>query len=1069
MISDRRIFLSLVLFLVLLVVDSKAVFPQTSGPIFSSRVRDKLLADDGSEHAFFGAAVAIFGDYAIIGARGDDDNGSFSGSAYIFHRSGNSWLQQAKLTASDGAEDDYFGSSVSIYGDYAIIGAPYDNDNGSLSGSAYIFHRSGSTWSQQAKLTASDGAERDYFGSSVSISGDYVIIGASNDDDSGIDSGSAYIFHRSGSTWSQQAKLTASDGAESDFFGGSVAISSDYAIIGARGDDDVGRNSGSAYIFRRSGSSWIEEDKLTAADGSEYDSFALSVAISGDCAIVGAPFKAFTPSTGSAYVFHRTGTNWWQATQLYASDVAIGDYFGCSVSILNDYAIVGASRDADHGFNSGSAYVFRRNSSTWTEETKLTASDGAADDSFGFAVAVFGDHAIVGAYGDADFGNNSGSAYYFSVNYPCVAVNDSANTDEETATNIAVTGNDTDGNGDTLTLSAVDSLSANGAALSINVDGVSVDYDPSAAATLNSLPQGATLNDTFVYTIADGFGDTDSATVTVTVNGINDSPTAVDDRATTDEDTLLTVLAATGLLSNDTDPDTSDTLTVSSSDSESTAGATVSVAADGSFTYDPTTSALLNNLAQGQSIVDTFDYSISDSLGSTSAAKVFITVNGVTDPPTDLTFSSSNTEEHRAQGTLVGLVGAVDPDSSDTHTFTLVAGSGDDDNDKFQIVGNELRSTHIFDSAVDATLSIRVQGNDGYGGTYTRSFTINVVAQPLRPYADAGPDQLVPQASQVTLHGAHSRPRTGAITAYNWVQLDGPLVTLSDATVANPTFLSPATTTTLEFQLTVTDDSTNTAQDICYVNVAQGGLAPHSDAGADQSVANNTATTLDGSASWGWNTVAAYDWRQTVGPTVVLSDTTTDTPELQSPIAYDSGVALAYELTITDDRGHKCTDNCVVNVTTINAAPASLAGDDKQANPGSQVTLDGSASTDIDGPTLTYQWRQLLGIPVTLNDTTIASPQFTAPAIDPFGTALTFELKVKDQSGLISRDEVQVTVTDVPQPPDGGGTVTSGGGGGGGGCTFSHQGQDPTMLLLVLLPFAIIIAKASFRRRALAD
>ena len=1062
MISDRRIFLSMVLWVVLLVVNSKAVFPQTSGPVFSSKGRDKLLANDGAEYAVFGEAVAIFGDYAIIGARGDDDNGSFSGSAYIFHRSGTTWSQQAKLTASDGAEDDCFGSSVSIFGDYAIVGAPYDNDNGNVSGSAYIFHRSGSTWSQQAKLTASDGAESDYFGSSVSISGDYVIIGAKSDDDNGSNSGSAYIFHRSGSSWSQQAKLTASDGAESDLFGGSVAISGDYTIVGARKDDDRGRDSGSAYIFHRSGSSWTEEDKLTAGDGAEYDTFGCSVSISGDFAIVGAAYdEDFGPSTGSAYVFHRTGTSWWQATKLLASDAASGDYFGYSLSIFNDYAIVGASRDDDNGMNSGSAYVFRRNSSTWTEETKLTASDGAREDSLGYSVAIFGDHAIVGAPYDDDFGYSSGSAYYFSVNYPCVAVNDSANTNEDTATNIAVTGNDTDGNGDTLTLSAVDSLSANGAALSINVDGVSVDYDPSAAVTLNSLPQGATLNDTFVYTIADGFGATDSATVTVTISGINDNPTAVDDKATTDEDTLLTVLAATGLLTNDTDPDTSDTLTVSSSDSESTAGATVSVAADGSFTYDPTTSALLNNLAQGQSIVDTFDYSISDNLGSTSAAKVFITVNGVTDPPTDLTFSSSNVEEHRAQGTVVGLLGAVDPDSSDTHTFTLVAGAGDDDNDKFQIVGRELRTGHIFDSAVDATLSIRVMGNDGNGGTYTRVFTIGVVAQPLRPYADAGPDQLVSTASQVTLHGAHSKPRTGAITAYNWVQLDGPIVALSDTTLANPTFLSPATTTTLEFQLTVTDESTNTSQDICYVNVAQGGLAPHSDAGADQSVANNTTTTLDGSASWGWNTVAAYDWRQIVGPTVALSDTTTDHPELQTPVAYESGVALAYELTITDDRGHKCTDNCLVNVTTTNAAPASLAGDDKEANPGTQVTLDGSASTDIDGPTLTFQWRQLLGTPVTLNDTTIAAPQFTAPAIDPFGTPLTFELKVTDASGLQSRDEIQVTITDTPLPPpaDPGTGGAVGGGGGGGGCTFAPKGNDPLLLLLIMLPFSLLVAR----------
>ena len=150
-------------------------------------------------------------------------------------RSGTTWTQQQKLTASDGASEDRFGYSVSLSGDYALIGASFVDDNGSESGSAYVFVRSGTTWTQQQKLTASDGAANDHFGYSVSLSGDCALIGAWGDDDSGSESGSAYVFVRSGTTWTEQQKLTASDGASTDLFGYSVSISGDTAIVGACG------------------------------------------------------------------------------------------------------------------------------------------------------------------------------------------------------------------------------------------------------------------------------------------------------------------------------------------------------------------------------------------------------------------------------------------------------------------------------------------------------------------------------------------------------------------------------------------------------------------------------------------------------------------------------------------------------------------------------------------------------------------------------------------------------------------------------------------------------------------
>ena len=253
-------------------------------------IERKLLASDGAPNDFFGLSVSISGEYVIVGAAEDDDIATGSGSAYIFHRGGLDWGDETKLTASDGATYDHFGASVSISGDYAVVGAPWDDDDGFSSGSAYVFHREGANWVEESKFTASDGVTDDRFGTSVSISGDYVVVGANEDDDNGYNAGSAYIFRHEGADWVEETKLTASDGGAYDNFGTSVSISGDYAIVGASGDNDNGSHSGSAYVFRREGSDWVEETKLTASDGDYDDYFGTSVSISGVYAIVGAPY-----------------------------------------------------------------------------------------------------------------------------------------------------------------------------------------------------------------------------------------------------------------------------------------------------------------------------------------------------------------------------------------------------------------------------------------------------------------------------------------------------------------------------------------------------------------------------------------------------------------------------------------------------------------------------------------------------------------------------------------------------------------------------------------------------------
>ena len=322
---------------------------------------DKELASDGSVGDQFGISVSVSGDTAIVGANFDDDNGDDSGSAYIFTRAGSNWSQSAKIKPSDGVTGEQFGYSVSVSGDTVIVGAWEDNDNGSDSGSAYIFTRTGSTWSEQAKIKPSDGSMDDQFGISVSVSGDTAIVGANGDDDNGTDSGSAYVFTRTGSNWSQQAKIKPSDGSVGDQFGISVSVSGDTAIVGANFDDDNGEASGSAYIFTRSGSTWSQQAKLTHGDGDADDWFGYSVSVSEaeDTVIVGA-FRDDDngESSGSAYIFTRTGSNWSQQAKIKPSDGAEFDNFGRSVSVSGETVIVGSYFDDDNGIDSGSAYVF---------------------------------------------------------------------------------------------------------------------------------------------------------------------------------------------------------------------------------------------------------------------------------------------------------------------------------------------------------------------------------------------------------------------------------------------------------------------------------------------------------------------------------------------------------------------------------------------------------------------------------------------------------------------------------------------------------------------------------------
>ena len=376
----------------------------------------KLIASDGAAGSEFGVSCDVSGDSAIIGSWTHSRLGAGAGAAYVFERRGASWLETAPLVASDGAPGDGFGTSVKIDGDIAIVAAIYDDDNGVDSGSAYIFERQAGSWTQTAKLLASDGAAGDHFGFFTALSGTTAIVTANLDDDNGASSGSAYVFEQQAGNWVQTAKLLPSDGAAGDQFGYSSAMSGTTAVISAPLDDDRGQDSGSAYMFERRGGSWLQTAKLRAADAAARDVFGISVSIDAGRAIVGAMLDDdLGANSGSAYMFELRAGVWRQTAKLLASDGAAGDRFGIGVGVANDAAVVGADRDDDNGVDSGSAYVFGDTGASWTQRSKLLARDGSARDDFGFQAAIGGDTALVGARVDDDLGDASGSAYLYSV------------------------------------------------------------------------------------------------------------------------------------------------------------------------------------------------------------------------------------------------------------------------------------------------------------------------------------------------------------------------------------------------------------------------------------------------------------------------------------------------------------------------------------------------------------------------------------------------------------------------------------------------------------------------------
>ncbi len=383
-----------------------------------------LTPAESAEGDSVGLAVALDGDTLAVSAhRAAGPGGAEQGAVYIFTRqpgvNGSTWSEEQLLRAGDGAANDHFGSALALDGDTLLVGAPEANIGGDVDqGAAYVFDYAGGVWSEAQKLTAAGGSAGDNFGFSLALDGDNAILGAYRAEVGGnAEQGAAYLFTRNGSGWSEQAQLSAAGGAPFDHFGFSTALNGAYALVGAPDAEVAGEDEqGAAYLFQDAGASWSEQQRLTAGDGAAGDQFGGSVALEDGSALVGAPAAAVDghPMQGAAYHFSPDAGGWSERQKLTAGDGAADDSFGSCLAPAGDTLVVCAyGVEAGGNSSQGAAYIFtRRDQGLWAEQQKLLARDGAAEDFFGISAAIDQDTAMVGAYlADAGGLEDAGKVY----------------------------------------------------------------------------------------------------------------------------------------------------------------------------------------------------------------------------------------------------------------------------------------------------------------------------------------------------------------------------------------------------------------------------------------------------------------------------------------------------------------------------------------------------------------------------------------------------------------------------------------------------------------------------------
>ena len=381
--------------------------------------QQKLFASDRAANDQFGSNVDVDGQVAAVGAKEDTHGGEQqAGSAYLVERSGGEWRETQKVTASDAAARDDFGRSVSIDGGWLFVGAGYDDHGGmSDAGSAYVFRRSGGTWSETQKLTASNATADALFGRAVAVDGEWAVVGASKEPHDGSDGeGAAYVFRRSGGNWSEHQRLVASDASERDLYGQALAIDGETIVVGAYKDwYDGGNEAGTTYVYELRDGSWEETQILNASDASGTAQFGASVALDGEWLAIGAQLDTYggTVRPGSVFVFRRGSDGWIEQQKVVAPNPEKDGRFGSSVALDGETLVIGAYKEDYAGEeNSGVTYVYRGSGGAWTEQRRLTTSDAVPGDWLG-SVGVGDGWAVVGASRDDGGGNDEAGSVAF--------------------------------------------------------------------------------------------------------------------------------------------------------------------------------------------------------------------------------------------------------------------------------------------------------------------------------------------------------------------------------------------------------------------------------------------------------------------------------------------------------------------------------------------------------------------------------------------------------------------------------------------------------------------------------
>ena len=355
--------------------------------------------------AAFGYSISHTDLWLIAGAKDDTTQAGRTGAAYFFKYENDVWVEKQKVGPDNGADGDFFGISVSIYGNYAIVGSNGNDAQGINAGAVFVYKNEDDLWIYKQKLMPHAGSGFDEFGIGVSIAKELIVVGAYSDAENGPFSGAAYIYSLVDDNWLEDDKVLPDDGASDDKFGRSVDTDGERVIVCGVLNDDQGEDSGSAYIFSKSGDTWQQEAKLLAPDGSANDRFGRSVGIDHEYAAVGAVLDDDNGnSSGSVYVYHDEANGWQMQQKIIAGDGQAEDFFGYSLSLADRYLIVGAHNDDDFGMNSGSAYLFSRTGVSWTQIEKYHADDSQEGDNYGESVFI------------DDTWISFGSPYYSTIN-----------------------------------------------------------------------------------------------------------------------------------------------------------------------------------------------------------------------------------------------------------------------------------------------------------------------------------------------------------------------------------------------------------------------------------------------------------------------------------------------------------------------------------------------------------------------------------------------------------------------------------------------------------------------------